>query len=130
MDKAKINAAVKEIKKLRSQKPKEEKEKKPSSFDFQVSSKPEKVMIGLGLAAALAILFEKPKNKRKEPLVKSFAKRTKSFYGMLDSLLDSTVAAELKRQTERQFQDEKLEKMEIERAEKITIYPDGKKFYT
>ena len=61
MDKAQINSIVKMIKKSRAESGDEsnnsaaQTEKKAS---FQLSSKPEKVMIGLGLAAGLAIFFD------------------------------------------------------------------------
>lgn len=124
MDKAQINAVVKEIKKIRSggKKDNDKKTNEPSKFNVQVSSKPEKVLIGLGLAAGMAILFDDGKKRKKHPeKARPFYRRCFDNYRKLDGLLDSTVARDLKKQTEREFKDDKLENLQIEKAWKFDI---------
>ena len=125
MDKAQINAVVKQIKKIRSESGRDKEEKKDGKdkkFSVQVSSKPEKVMIGLGLAAGMAILFDDSKKRRKHPeKARPFYRRCYDNYKKLDGLLDSTVAHDLKKRSERQFKDDVLENMEIEKALKFDL---------
>ena len=112
MDKAQINKIVKKIKEIRSQNVEDEKE---TNFKLQVSSKPEKIIIGASLAAALAIVFDDSKKRAKNPTkAKPFHKRWYSNYKKLDSFLDNTIAQQLKKDSEREFNDDKLEAMEIE----------------
>lgn len=119
MDKAKINAAVKQIKEIRAG---AGKEKEPSKLSVQVGSRPEKVFIGLGLAAGLAILFDDGRKRAKHPeKARPFYRRCFDNYQKLDGILDSTVACDLKKRTEREFNDETLEKMEIEKALKFEL---------
>ena len=113
MDKAKINEIVKKIKKLRAE-AKKDKPKK-ATFAYQVSGNAEKTLMGLGIAAGLAMIFDESKKRAQNPAkARGFIKRTKRFYKMLDGLLDSTVAQQIKIDSERTFEDETLEKLEIE----------------
>ena len=106
MDKAQINSIVKMIKKSRAESGDEsnnsaaQTEKKAS---FQLSSKPEKVMIGLGLAAGLA-------------RARGYFRRCYDNYQKLGGLLDSTIAKNIKDQKEREFNDDMLEDLTIEKA--------------
>lgn len=121
MDKAKINGIVKKIKKMRAESAKEKNApKEPSKFSMVISSRPEKLIACVTAAVSLCILSSgKKKNgkKKKKPLYKRFIAN----YKLAGSALDSTIAAELKRQSEREFKDEKLERMEIENAIKFTL---------
>ncbi len=122
MDEAKkagINAFVRSLK----QSKKENEAKKDiadsisSKVSFQVSSKPEKIMIGLGFASALAILFDDSKKRAKHPQkARPFYRRVYDNYRRLDSLLDRTIAKGISQEKKREFKDDKLEKMEIEQA--------------
>jgi hypothetical protein len=117
IDKAQINALVKQIKAAREKKPDAPKEKTDKKVDFQISSKPEKLMIGMGFAAGLAIIFDDSRKRRKNPAkARCFVKRCFDNYKKIDKLLDSTVAKNLKKKPERLFSDEKLEHMTIEKA--------------
>ena len=124
MDKAKVNKVVKQIKKIRAESANKDKQKKeqPSKFSMIVSSSPEKIILVSAAAAALSILFDDEKKRRKNPAkARKFHKRFISNYKIADKMIDSTIAAELKRQSEREFSDEKLENMEIENALKFTL---------
>ncbi|MCR5121530.1 MAG: hypothetical protein K6B74_03820 [Ruminococcus sp.] len=115
MDKAKINKIVKKIKKMRADSEAKKNEPKKATFAYQVSGSAEKTLMGLGIAAGLAVIFDESKKRAKNPAkAHGFIKRTTRFYKMLGGLLDSTVAQQLKIDNERQFIDETLEKLEIE----------------
>ena len=89
-------------------------EKKAS---FQLSSKPEKVMIGLGLAAGLAIFFDDSRKRKKHPeRSRGYFRRCYDNYQKLGGLLDSTIAKNIKDQKEREFNDDMLENLTIEKA--------------
>lgn len=121
MDKAKINAAVKEIKKIRAESANKDAGQQ-KKLAFQVSSKPEKAFIGLGLAAGMAIILDDAKKRKKNPKkARPFYRRCIDNYKMIDSLLDSTIAKQLKKDSEREFHDEKLENMQIENALKFKL---------
>lgn len=119
MDKAKINKFVKKIKKIREESKRKALEPKKADFAYQVSGKEEKALMGAGIAAGLAILFDdsrkKPKKRRK------FLKRALSWYKTVGGMLDATVAQQLAIDAAREFQDEKLENLEIENAVKFDL---------
>ena len=115
IDKAKVNAAVKKIKKFRADSEAKKKQPKTAAFPYQVGSERERTLMGIGFAMAMAVLFGgKKKNK-------SFISRTKSFYSKALSLIDSTAAQQLKIDNERTFEDAKLEALEIEDAVKFEL---------
>lgn len=120
IDKAKVNKAVKKIKKMRAESEKKKKEPQKATFPYQVDSGREKTLMGIGIAMALAVLVG-DKDKAKKKKKKSFFARTKSFYGVAGSILDSTVAQQLKIDSERSFKDDKLEALEIENAIKFDL---------
>ena len=120
MDKATINKYVKKIKQMRADSEAKKKEPKKATFAYQVSGNTEKTLMGLGLAAGLAVIFDESKKRAKNPKkARNFVRRTSRFYKMLGGLLDSTVAQQLKIDSERNFKDEKLEKLEIENGIKF-----------
>lgn len=116
IDKAKVNKAVKKIKKMRAESEKKKNEPKTATFPYQVGSAREKTLMGVGIAMALAVLLGDREKKKKKGKRKNFFERTKSFYGVAGSILDSTVAQQLKIDSERQFKDAKLEALELENA--------------
>lgn len=121
IDKAKVNKAVKKIKKMRAESEKKKNEPKKAAFPYQVGSPREKTLMGIGIAMALAVLLgdgDKAKKKKKK---KGFLARTRSYYGAAAGILDSTVAQQLKIDSERQFKDAKLEALEIENAIKFDL---------
>lgn len=111
--KAKINKAVKMIKKMRS------KEEKPeqATFPYQVSCRAERAMITLGLAAGAAIFFDGSRRKKRKP----FYKRVKTNYDSFGKIIDSTVAKQLAIDEKREFRDEVLEHLQIEDAIKFEL---------
>lgn len=117
IDKAKVNKAVKKIKKIRAESERKKNESKKATFPYQVDSGREKTLMGIGIAMALAVLVGN-KDKAKK---KNFFARTKSFYGAAGSILDATVAQQLKINSERSFKDDKLEALEIENAIKFDL---------
>ena len=127
MDKAKINKAVKKIKQIRAESEAKKNEPKKATFAYQVSGNSEKTLIGLGLAAGLALIFDESKKRAKKPeKARNFFQRTSRFYKLLGGLLDSTVAQQIKIDSERKFQDDKLEKLEIEDALKFDVKKAGR----
>lgn len=127
MDKAKINKAVKKIKQIRAESEAKKNEPKKATFAYQVSGNTEKTLIGLGLSAGLAMIFDESKKRAKKPQkARNFFQRTSRFYKLLGGLLDSTVAQQIKIDSERKFQDDKLEKLEIENALKFDIKKAGR----
>lgn len=117
--KAKINKLVKQIKKSRKE---GKKETDPSKLEHQLTYKGEKVLIALGAAAGLSIFFDDAKKRRKNPKkARKFYQRLIDNYKKVDAHLDSTVAKRLKIESEREFEDEKLEKMKVENAYKFEI---------
>ena len=122
MDKAKINRIVKKIKEIRADSEKKKNEPKKATFAYQVSGNAEKTLMGLGIAAGLAVIFDESKKRSKNPAkARGFFKRTSRFYKLLGGLLDATVAQQIKIDSERKFKDDKLEKMEIENGIKIDL---------
>ena len=123
MDKAKINQVVKKLKQIRADSEAKKKEPKKATFAYQVSGNAEKTLMGLGIAAWLAVIFDESKKRAKNPAkARNFVKRASRFYKMLGGLLDATVAQQLKIDAERKFKDEKLEKIEIENGIKFDPY--------
>jgi hypothetical protein len=117
--KAEINAIVKQIKASRTKKDGEE---KSSGLKFQVSSSPEKILIGTGIAAGLAIIFDDAKKRKKDPKkARPFYKRCYDNYKKIEGVIDSTVAYDLKKKSQRQFKDDKLENMTIENGIKFDL---------
>lgn len=120
MDKAQINSIVKMIKKSRAESGDESNNSAAHTegkASFQLGSKPEKVMIGLGLAAGLAIFFDDSRKKKKHPeLARGYFRRCYDNYQKLGGLLDSTIAKNIKDQKEREFKDDMLEDLTIEKA--------------
>ncbi|MBR1724959.1 MAG: hypothetical protein IJ723_08100 [Ruminococcus sp.] len=115
--KAKINKVVRKIKASRAESKAQADIPETADFPYQVGSKAEKVMIGLGLAAGLAILTGGSNKKKK----RSYTGRVRKYYGWLGGLLDSTVSKQLKLDSEREFTDEALERLKIEDAIKFDI---------
>ena len=110
--KARINKIVKKIKASREKSKSQADIPETADFPYQVTSRAERLMIGAGLAAAVAVLTSSPKRRRK----KSFIGRAKKYYGWLGGLLDATVAKQMKIDNEREFVDEALENLKIEDA--------------
>ncbi len=116
MDKAQINSIVKMIKKSRAES-NNSAEQTEGKASFQLGSKPEKVMIGLGLAAGLAIFFDDSRKRKKHPeRARGYFRRCYDNYQKLGGLLDSTIAKNIKDQKEREFKDDMLEDLTIEKA--------------
>ena len=118
--KALINKYVKELKASRAEAKKTADEPKKATFAYQVSGNAERTLIGLGLAAGMAVILDDSRKRAKNPAkARNFFKRTAANYKLIGGLLDSTVAQQIKIDSERKFRDEKLEKLEIENALKF-----------
>ncbi len=120
--KAMINKAVKKLKQSRAESKKQESEPKKATFAYQVSGNAERTLIGLGLAAGMAVILDDSRKRRKNPAkARNFFKRTAANYKLVGGLLDSTVAQQLKIDAERKFKDDKLEALEIENGIKFDL---------
>lgn len=111
--KVKINKAVKQIKKMRSGKKAPER----ATFPYQVSDRTERFLMTLGLAAGAAVFFDGSRRKKK----KIFFRRVKANYDSFGNIVDSTVAKQLTIDEKREFKDDVLERMQIEKAVKFEL---------
>ncbi len=90
-------------------------------FAFKFSSKPEKVIAATTLSVVLAIFFDEHKKKLKKPeKYRSFPKRVKHNYKLVDKVLRKTLAKDLYAKAEH-FNDPVLEGLEIENGEFIDL---------
>lgn len=88
-------------------------------FSFRISSMPEKLFIGAGAAAALALIFDDSHKRRKHPeKARGFFRRFIDNYARIDGILMKTAASDLKKYNPANegITDETLKNMEIEEA--------------
>ena len=120
--KAKINKIIKKIKRSRAKSKAKAQEPQTAQFPYQVNSLAERTMIALGLAAGMAIIFDDSRKRAKHPeKARPFITRVRKNYGLVGSMIDSTVAKQLQLDAAREYTDEALEKMQIEDAIKFDL---------
>ena len=94
---------------------------KSKKLNIKLSSKPEKVVMATALSVAGAILFDQKKRKQKgSSKYQNFAQRVKKNYKFTNSLLDKTIAKDIKKQVET-FDSDVLNNLTIEKGEFIDI---------
>lgn len=94
---------------------------KIGKLDVRISSKPEKLVIAATASVVLSIIFDEHKKKIKRPQkYRSFPKRVKKNYQLVDKLLKKTLAKELY-DTTVHYSDPVLENLEIENGEFIDL---------
>lgn len=96
--------------------------KKDKSFYFKLNTKPEKIIAGLALSIATAILFDENKKKSKHPdKYRNFIQRTSKNYKYIDTFLAKTIAKESCKKSTEQYKSKQLQNLQIESGEFIDI---------